>query len=178
MDNSLLPPPYINGKMVDYCLAIDPSWTPAFTTGTRTSTETTAAQKIESVKILQPFYSINHTDYRPLLESPIALSIEIKRPGGNNEEAQRQLGIWQYAQWNMLRRLLVSTRRDGDPPLTLEPSLEGLDFLPGVYVVGHQWWFAATTRNENGRVTQWIIVHLAIPRASTAFIALFGGSVV
>ncbi|KAI7909662.1 hypothetical protein M0657_011748 [Pyricularia oryzae] len=163
---------YARGKMVDICLAIDPTWTPKTneptspsidpspTTISNPSTTCIAtktfgvesnidsggrvADALRRVQRLQPFTTINHTDYQPLSGSPIALSIEIKRPSGDSEEAQRQLAVWQYAHWNMLQ-LLASTKIDGR-----SSTLEGLSFLPGIYIVGHKWGFSATVRDKAG----------------------------
>ncbi|KAL8380635.1 hypothetical protein RB595_005079 [Gaeumannomyces hyphopodioides] len=152
--------------MVDLCLAIDPLWIPDGTTtsghvssvsasassasAANNSTEMNAAAAMRQIQRLRPYTAVNHTAYQPLSKIPIALSIEIKRPSGNAEEAQSQLGIWQFAHWRMLQ-LLASTKLDDHVS-----TLEGLDFLPGVYIVGHHWRFSATTRDGAGNVVQWI----------------------
>lgn len=181
-DRDLLPPAYASGKMVDICLAIDPSWTPQrneFTSpsiATRTSgvdsnidNGATVTDSLRMIQRLQPFKTINHTDYQPLSQSPIALSIEIKRPSGDSEEAQRQLAVWQYAHWNMLQ-LLASTKIDGHIS-----TLAGLSFLPGIYIVGHKWEFSATIRNNTGEVVQWIDCPLGSTETAHGIYAIIWG---
>uniref|UniRef100_L7IZQ4 PD-(D/E)XK nuclease-like domain-containing protein n=1 Tax=Pyricularia oryzae (strain P131) TaxID=1143193 RepID=L7IZQ4_PYRO1 len=199
VDRDLLPPAYASGKMVDICLAIDPFWTPKINEHTSNSISTSPspatisnpssictatktfnvepnidngrriADALRRVQRLQPFTTINHTNYQPLSGSPIALSIEVKRPSGDSEEAQRQLAVWQYAHWNMLQ-LLASTKIDGRPS-----TLEGLSFLPGIYIVGHKWGFSATVRDQGGEVVQWIDCPLGSTESAHGIYAIVWG---
>ncbi|TLS20536.1 uncharacterized protein PpBr36_11241, partial [Pyricularia pennisetigena] len=182
VDRDLLPPAYACSKMVDVCLAIDPSWTLQSNEVTSPSTATTTsgvdsnidngARVADSLRMIQrhqPFKTVNHTDYQPLSEYHIALSIEIKRPSGDSEEAQRQLAVWQYAHWNMLQ-LLASTKIDGHLS-----TLEGLSFLPGIYIVGHKWEFSATIRNNTGEVVQWIDCPLGSTETAHGIYAIIWG---
>ncbi|KAL8386494.1 hypothetical protein RB599_010693 [Gaeumannomyces hyphopodioides] len=98
--------------------------------------------------------SINHTGFSPLLQDPIAVSIETKRVGGSVQDAETQLGVWQAAQWNMLDTL--AGQRGVMPPPAVDPkaaklpvSINGLDFLPATYIAGHEWKFASTTRSAS-----------------------------
>ncbi|TLS20280.1 uncharacterized protein PpBr36_11468 [Pyricularia pennisetigena] len=136
-DKDLLPRGYSNCKMVDICLALEPSHVP----------KTLSA--VRRVQHLAPSKTINHTDYHPLSYRPIGLSIEVKRPSGSTVEAVEQLAVWQYAQWKMLEILAMNP--DDNQPSTLE----GLDFLPGISIVGHEWSFSATIRHRDGNVVQW-----------------------
>lgn len=159
-DRQLLPASVPNGKMVDFCLTIDPYWP----LGRASSTPASAA--VDEVRLSQPGYSISHTTYMPLAQYPIALSIETKRPSGSGNEAEAQLGVWQTAQWKMLETMVYlglapQGSGAGDiarPAASPSPSacLTELGFLPGIYIVGHHWRFAATTRDpECGRTTLW-----------------------
>ncbi|KAL8291228.1 hypothetical protein RB597_005459 [Gaeumannomyces tritici] len=143
------------GKRVDFCITINPHWPRA------RFESTPASRAIKGVCRQLPGLSINHTSYHPLADRPIAISIETKRLGGSVENAEIQLGIWQAAQWNMLEMLTRSERSGTAPPLAKEPnpsdspssgpeltSLNGLDFLPAIYIVGHEWKFAATTKSS------------------------------
>lgn len=86
---------------------------------------------------------INHTDFAPFRNRPIAVSIETKMRGGAQPAtAELQLGIWHSAQWKLLEDLVA---RSGG-------SFDGLPFLPAVVVQGHEWSFAATTREERHTV--------------------------
>ncbi|KAL8325921.1 hypothetical protein RB597_008962 [Gaeumannomyces tritici] len=98
-----------NGHMVDFCLSINPKWPKG-----RMAT-TPALQAINGASRHLPGSSINHTDFRPLRQKPIAVSIETKCLGGSVKTAEVQLGVWQAAQWKMLDTLTeVNTERD--PP--------------------------------------------------------------
>ncbi|KLU91772.1 hypothetical protein MAPG_10721 [Magnaporthiopsis poae ATCC 64411] len=170
-DRELLPPTCPIGKVIDFCVAMDPGWTPGHANASEDAdmsnvalespqltinhaTETEAAAAVRLLKSMQHNWSINHTDHLPLTEYPIALSIELKRSDGNAVESETQLGVWQFAHWKMLG-LLAETEFDGRPPVV--GALESLEFLPGIYIVGHQWRFAATVKNmATGHVTQLI----------------------
>ncbi|TLD15701.1 uncharacterized protein PgNI_00002 [Pyricularia grisea] len=119
-DKDLLPRGYSNCKMVDICLALEPSHVP----------KTLSA--VRRVQHLAPSKTINHTDYHPLSYRPIGLNIELKRPSGSTVEAVEQLAVWQYAQWKILEILAMNP--DDNQPL----ALEGLDFLPGISIIGHE----------------------------------------
>ncbi|KLU91745.1 hypothetical protein MAPG_10694 [Magnaporthiopsis poae ATCC 64411] len=141
-DMKLLPVGMPNGKMADFCLAIDPYWP----LGRQFSTP--ASEAVENVSRLQPSHSISHTTYKPLAEHPIALSIVT---GHGGDKAEARLGLWQTAQWRMLKSL-VHQSNAGD--VAGPACLEELGFLPGIYIVGHDWRFAATTWDpESGRST-------------------------
>ncbi|KAL8318449.1 hypothetical protein RB597_005631 [Gaeumannomyces tritici] len=155
----LVPQP-VPSSRVDFCIAVNPRWPNDYRVATP------ASLAIAQVCWNLPGQSINHTNnYKPLVSQPIAISIETKRPGGSDEDAMTQLGIWQDAQWRMLEEL-VQPRHDStsspatgpaatgpaDPfsPPSKQPTylaLHGLDFLPAIYIVGHEWKFAALTRD-------------------------------
>ncbi|KAK1974208.1 hypothetical protein LZ30DRAFT_608590 [Colletotrichum cereale] len=60
-------------------------------------------KKTKPVASLQ---SINHTEYDPLRQAPITVSIETKKPGGSEDAAKAQLSVWASAQILRLRQLL------------------------------------------------------------------------
>ncbi|KAL8291207.1 hypothetical protein RB597_005474 [Gaeumannomyces tritici] len=159
-NKQFLPASVPNDKMVDFCLAIDPYWP------LETEDSTPASVAVDEVRLSLPSYSISHTDYAPLAQYPIALSIAAKHQNGSGAEAEAQLGVWQTAQWKMLEAMVYSGLAPqgsdaGDiagPAANPSPGacLEELGFLPGIYIVGHRWTFAATTRDpESGRTTLW-----------------------
>ncbi|UPL02786.1 hypothetical protein LCI18_013720 [Fusarium solani-melongenae] len=88
---------------------------------------------------------INHTDYYPLRDRPIALSIETKRTGEGWDGATLQLSVWQAAHWRLLD-LLNSDREDEPAPLP--------GFLPGIIIQGHGWYLVLATR-ENMKTVCW-----------------------
>ncbi|KAL2802474.1 hypothetical protein BJX63DRAFT_113508 [Aspergillus granulosus] len=124
----------LQAKMVDFCIYIEPEM------------DDIAFNAILSLRRVLPCYVINHTDFLPLRRSPIAISIETKRQGGAQPAtAELQLGTWHAAQWNLLEDLIA---RSGG-------SFDGLSFLPAVIVEGHDWSFAATTR-EGQKTVLWL----------------------
>ncbi len=104
-----------------------------------------AAGAIHSLRRSLQCGVINHTDFLPLRRRPIVISIETKKRGGDQEEAELQIGTWHAAQWKWLSRL--SADAGG--------SLEALPFLPALVVNGHEWSFAATTRDQQ-RTILWL----------------------
>lgn len=86
-------------KKVDYVIVVDPAHL-------TDATAATASQRINNIRRRLPELSINHCLNETLLHRPIAVSIETKRGGDNDREAQLQLGTWLAAQWNMLDALV------------------------------------------------------------------------
>ncbi|KAL8345875.1 hypothetical protein RB601_005780 [Gaeumannomyces tritici] len=139
-----------SSSRVDYCITINPHWPH------QRGVDTPALRAITERQFYLPERSISHTSYEPLISRPIAVSIETKRPDGSPDEAIAQLGIWQAAQWRMLEELAPPLPPALTGPadlLAASPSrppylaLHGVDFLPAVYIVGHEWKFAALTRD-------------------------------
>lgn len=115
---------------------------------------------------LLPTKAINKTDFDPVRKFPIFLSIETRRPGKSEKEAELQVGICLTAQWKLLQKLTSICRelQRGQPhqqqkqhlaqsveeadPLGLTP-LPGLGFLPAIIIVGHEWKFSALTVEGN-----------------------------
>ncbi|KAK1761711.1 hypothetical protein QBC33DRAFT_553411 [Phialemonium atrogriseum] len=127
-------------KMVDFSLFLAPDSAPI------SAANTAALQAIQSLRRVLPCNVINHTDFPPLRNRPIALSIETKRRGGGEQqEADLQIGIWHAAQWKFLSRLVSDAGGD----------LDTLPFLPAIIVRGHEWSFAATTR-EGQKTVLWL----------------------
>ncbi|KAH7141637.1 hypothetical protein EDB81DRAFT_760496 [Dactylonectria macrodidyma] len=102
----------------------------------------------------------SHTDFYPLRNRLIALSIETKKPGESWEKAKLQLGIWESASWAFLRHLFSkcqgqvfrvesATEHQDNAPAPL-PSLPGLpEFLPGIIVQGHAGISTSLLKEEN-----------------------------
>ena len=124
-------PTNLQAKMVDFCIYIMPE------------TDDITFNATKRLRGVLPCNVINHTDFPPLRSRPIAVSIETKRRGGAQlATAELQLGIWHAAQWKLLEDLVA---RSGG-------SFDGLPFLPAIVVQGHDWSFAATTREERNTV--------------------------
>jgi hypothetical protein len=118
-----------------------------------------AANAINQLRRDMPLQSINHTDLTALSTRPIVVSIETKRTGQSDQGAALQIGLWQAAQWKLLSTLLRG--REPTPTPTASsvfdtapedpPGLKALSFLPAIIIHGHEWRFAATSRE--GRKT-------------------------
>ncbi|KAL0929784.1 uncharacterized protein CTRU02_215214 [Colletotrichum truncatum] len=114
-------------RRVDFCMLLEP--------------EAHAAEAIRAIQYQDDLLSmsINHTNYAPLRRRPIGLSIETKGHDEGLGDAKTQLLIWFAAQWQSLERLAHR----------LEPLQPLPDFLPGVIIEGHQWYFVASTKDKS-----------------------------
>lgn len=127
------------GKMIDFCLFLDPAQSPV------ARDKNIAAPAISKLRGSLPCGVINHTDFLPLRGRPIAVSIETKKRGGSQQDAELQMATWHAAQWKLLSRLVQDAGR----------SLDGLSFVPAVLVNGNDWIFAASTR-EGEKTYLWL----------------------
>ncbi|KAI0115530.1 hypothetical protein GGR51DRAFT_555964 [Nemania sp. FL0031] len=118
-------------KIVDFCIALQPD-------------ESTSVVMRE-LRSRNYGSTVNHTDFYPLRDKPIALSARSTELGEDLLEAQAQIGVWQSAQWSLLNSQNQSAM--GKPHST--DSISGLPFLPALFIQGSQWYFAATTRLGN-----------------------------
>jgi hypothetical protein len=125
--------------MIDCCLFLDPAQSPV------PSDKEIAGPAIRALRESLPCGVINHTDFLPLRGRPIAVSIETKKRGGSQQDAELQMATWQAAQWKLLSRLVDDAGR----------SLDGLPFLPAVLVNGNEWIFVASTR-EGKKTVLWL----------------------
>jgi len=122
---------------VDFAIYLRPSFSDV------ASDRTEAAEALRNLRSAAPELSANHTDMEPLKEGPITVSVETKRSGDGADKAELQIGTWQAAQWKMLAQ---QTERVGG-------SLQGLPFLPCLIIHGHDWNFAATSREGTKTVS-------------------------
>jgi hypothetical protein len=108
-----------------------------------------ARDAIHDLRCTLPCSVINHTDFFPLRNRPVVVGIETKkRDGGDQTEAELQIGTWHAAQWKMLAQLVNDIPGE-------ENMLDKLPFLPDILVCGHEWSFAATTR-EGTKTILWL----------------------
>ncbi|KAI1271440.1 hypothetical protein F5Y07DRAFT_382937 [Xylaria sp. FL0933] len=114
--------PSSKAHKVDFALALKPAQR--------------VADALELQRIFMPERSLNHTDYKPLLDQPIAVSVETDN---DFENAKVQLMVWLAAQWRKLESMAVS------PP----------ELLPAIIIQGHDWFLVASTRANNGTKTFW-----------------------
>ncbi|KID96990.1 hypothetical protein MAJ_06995, partial [Metarhizium majus ARSEF 297] len=147
-------------RRIDMCMYIDPEGEPGYAT------------KIDELRRTLPEKSINHSSYIALQNCPTICNVEIKRSGNDYDSAVLQIGVWQAAQWKMLRILLQTTARrrfsatrtmpgqddvfvdNGGEWRYVNESLERLGALPGIYFQGHEWYYVATSpeiRDEQGQ---------------------------
>lgn len=126
-------------KMVDFCMHIDPTLSVPDDDDDEENAE--AARRIDQLRRSRPDVSINHTNYPPLVDLPIAVSIETKKGTDNWDRAVLQMGTWQAAH---LRRLANAADPD-------RPSGGGIMFLPGIIIMGHFWHFVVTVREDGAK---------------------------
>ncbi|KAM0414724.1 hypothetical protein ACHAPT_013431 [Fusarium lateritium] len=119
-------PEHAPSKMVDFCICIQPGANSLY------------HDAIESLCLSRPGMSINHTDWGDLTKHPIAVSIETKGPEQSYDTALLQVATWHSSQW----RSLCLGRHD--PVNTIE-------FLPGIIVIKHDWYFVATDLDRFGK---------------------------
>lgn len=120
--------------MVDFAIAIKPLHS-------KLEGDKKAAAEINLLRNKLPLGSINHTNYEPLLESPIGVSVETKKDGSGDKSSTFQAVTWQRAQWKQLLGI-VQPRHF---------RARGNVFLPIFFVHGSHWSFAATAL-EDGEV--------------------------
>ena len=86
--------------------------------------------------------TINHTAYPPLRRCPIAVSIQTKLPGRNENQARAQLAVWGAAHLLRLERMTEQVAPPGKRP--------PLPTLPLVLVSGVSWhlYFLALREGE------------------------------
>ncbi|KAK1774257.1 hypothetical protein QBC45DRAFT_458852, partial [Copromyces sp. CBS 386.78] len=155
-------PPLAPFQKIDFCLYIDPA-----KVGGPEGED--YIKTIDAVRKSIPdhYQSINHTDHFPPRRNPITVSIETKRSGDNWDEAGLRIAVWQAAQWNFLRWMAQgdtdgdsssSSRAVGDMRHETRNDL-GLEFLPGIVIMGHEWFLTATT-NDGKSTTFWSRVQI------------------
>ncbi|KAH6986878.1 hypothetical protein EDB80DRAFT_690335 [Ilyonectria destructans] len=71
-------------------------------------------------KLSLPGQLINHTTFYPLRYRSIALGIETKKTSEGWDGATLQMGVWQSADWSLLRTLTNITRANDRPLRNLE----------------------------------------------------------
>ncbi|KZL81264.1 hypothetical protein CI238_12580, partial [Colletotrichum incanum] len=141
-----------HNKRVDFCIFVRDD-TPA----------------LELKAMTAPFKSINHTEYPALLTRPLAVSIETKVGGHAWAEAMNQTSIWLVAQWDWVDFLCAKPGHNAvddtvagdvapEDPRQPKPSAAakaGLVFLPGIIILGHDWYMVAVTRTADGTTRIW-----------------------
>ncbi|KAM3509101.1 hypothetical protein MY10362_000810 [Beauveria mimosiformis] len=136
-------------KRVDFCIYIEPE-----NDATLSSEYRAAAERMRNAL---PQEVLNFTDFVPLDDRFVALIIETKKPGENMETGQLQLGVWEMARWNFLRRL-VAGHSDGDVfEADSDSDMQSArlpTFLPGIVIQGQDWYMVVTTA-EGDRTVLW-----------------------
>ncbi|KAL8992973.1 MAG: hypothetical protein Q9188_007452 [Gyalolechia gomerana] len=130
-------------KLVDFAIMVRPQESSLL--------EDALERKCDSM----PSKTINQTDASYIRNKPIAISMEVKRPAGNEDVSMVELQTWVTAHYNMLKVLLCPDNASG----TFE-----LPVLPLIQVQGHMWnlWIAEYKSAKNQ-----IIIHRRIFLGST-----------
>ncbi|KAH7016011.1 uncharacterized protein B0I36DRAFT_336329 [Microdochium trichocladiopsis] len=90
---------------------------------------------------------LNHTAFEPYTKTPIGLSIETKARKADEDEALAQIGVWISAQYQCLQDLIQRSMPSLEQAQAAwRTALKELEFLPGVVVLKHLWFFVAATR--------------------------------
>lgn len=134
-------PTAAGSKLVDFCIYINP--------GVDIESGEDYADQANELRRSLPMLCMNHTSYLGLKAEPISISVETKRSGDDEDDATLQIGTWQAAQWNYLKYLLV--RAGGEAHA--QTALDEFGILPAIITQGHQWSFAATTREGSKTVS-------------------------
>ncbi|KAI0402328.1 hypothetical protein F4802DRAFT_377536 [Xylaria palmicola] len=98
-----------------------------------------SVDQIEALRESMPGWSVNHTDYTPLINRPIAVSVETKRTNDDFEKARVQLMVWLAAHWMKVESMT------GCPP----------EVLPAIIIQGHNWYLVTSTRASDGKKFLW-----------------------
>jgi hypothetical protein len=130
----------LEGKMVDYCVVLcDDEVQNAARSAisahlqSQSSLQSTSSQTVRS---------INQSEYAPLHLCPISVSIETKKSGGSEEQAQVQLSVWAMAQFRRIHQIF-GPDRPGPANIT----------LPLLYVAGEEWRVLFAWEDEHGIVS-------------------------
>ncbi|KPA35782.1 hypothetical protein FLAG1_11498 [Fusarium langsethiae] len=176
-------------KKVDFCIHVNPMNDPDLTSSS------SVPIAIRRLMLQLPGNMFNFTNFVPLQDQPIALSIETKRPTEGFDVAKLQLGVWQAAHWTFLNTLIhtqqenkrikqlqaqveaqsldstqepaeqlscevpprqsqsdiqpLSVQQEVDAQQEVDPRFKPPEFLPGVIINGHEWWFTVTILEES-----------------------------
>lgn len=131
----------VKSKMVDFGVVIQPQ------------ARSTLWKDIVEVCKSQAYHTINQIDAPHLCRTPIAISMEVKRAGGSEDEALVQLETWVTAHYNNLKVLLRSSGQEVDLPI-----------LPLLQTQGHEWRLIIAEMKSKESL---IILHRGIKLGST-----------
>lgn len=130
----------LEGKMVDYCIVLCDDEVQNAARSTISAHLQTSSQPTSS----QTVRSINQTEYAPVHLCPISVSIETKKSGGSEDQAQVQLSVWVMAQF---RRIHQIWDRPGPVDIT----------LPLLYVAGEEWRVLFAWEDEHSIVSSLLL---------------------
>lgn len=131
-------------KKIDFCVYLDPHHDP---------NDSNIASTVDTVRARLPGLSINPTDDLSLLNNPIAIPIETKRPGEGLDTANLQVATFLTAHLTLLQRLVDAGASVPIDEGEKAPSVDDLGFLPGLIVQGNTWNFIAASRQDSRTVS-------------------------
>lgn len=120
--------------MIDFGVYLDP----------RAMDDLDAVRAIDDIRTKQPELVIKHPPLEPLMDKPLWLCVETKKPGEGLEAGKLQISAWLAAQWNLLESMIAARVSDAK---AAESSLDALPFLPAILIQGHDWNIVAATRD-------------------------------
>ncbi|KAJ2891504.1 hypothetical protein MKZ38_000280 [Zalerion maritima] len=161
-------PPGCTAHKVDFSLFVNPFSTSVPATCTNPGRLRTAADRRHPLT-----HTFNHTEYAYLQSSPICVPIETKRPDRSVAEGELQLGVWLNCHWRFLASSIEirlrekaaaaahgsgastadamvgeATQAAAKPQAEYKAIIEqlaSLPFIPGVHVIGTEWYVVYST---------------------------------
>ncbi|KAJ2899919.1 hypothetical protein MKZ38_002741 [Zalerion maritima] len=110
-----------------------------------------AMKRIHAMCQSTPTSAVDHTDFLPLHNLPMFISIESKRHGESSDKAELQLGVWLSAQWKFLASMFGSgPNSHAGGSLGTERQQKSLEVMPSILVRGHSWRLMISTLKEDG----------------------------
>ncbi|KPM34279.1 hypothetical protein AK830_g12292 [Neonectria ditissima] len=137
---------------VDFCIYLDPiasQPSPGPGSSPASGSLSDMGKVISEARRLLPNRSVNHMTYHALRERPVAFGIKTMKAGEDWGDASLQLGLWQIAQWNFMRRLVVQgSYLDQNRAVGDEAPRERVlpHFVPGIIIEGHLWHLFISTQ--------------------------------
>ncbi|KAM0350971.1 hypothetical protein ACHAPU_002749 [Fusarium lateritium] len=133
------------GATIDFCIYLDPHCDPI---------DKNIVSKVDSVRARLLLLSTNPTDDLSLLNNPIAIATETKRPGEDSDAAHLQVTKFLTAYLTLLQCLVADGTMVPVGEGEKAPSVGGLGVFHGLIVQGNIRNFIAASRQDS-RVVLW-----------------------
>jgi hypothetical protein len=101
--------------------------------------------------------SFNHSRHGPLVDKPIAVSVETKPEGENLQQAYIQLAVWASAHMNLLSQLSTDSASSNPTDVV---TITALPLLPLLIAQGSHWSFLFASRQADGTTVSHLVESL------------------